>query len=64
MNMSPSIMHLFTKVKSGSAMVELKKLNLKVGHGIEGDINADPISPRQVLIVRSEDIFDLSIKPG
>ncbi|MEH1970923.1 MGMT family protein [Nostoc sp.] len=45
-------------------MVELKTLNLKVGHGIEGDINADPISPRQVLIVRSEDILDLSIQPG
>ncbi|MGF1939532.1 MAG: MGMT family protein [Nostoc sp. ChiQUE02] len=45
-------------------MVELKTLNLKVGHGIEGDINADSISPRQVLIVRSEDIVDLSIQPG
>ncbi|MEH2247975.1 MGMT family protein [Nostoc sp.] len=45
-------------------MVELKTLNLKLGHGIEGDINADPISPRQVLIVRYEDILDLSINPG
>ncbi len=45
-------------------MVELKTLNLKVGHGIEGDINADPISPRQVLIVSYEDILNLSIKPG
>ncbi|WP_375513862.1 MGMT family protein [uncultured Nostoc sp.] len=62
--MALSIMHLFTKVKPGFAMVELKTLNLKVGHGIEGDINADPISPRQVLIVRYEDILDLSIKPG
>ncbi|MEH2044712.1 MGMT family protein [Nostoc sp.] len=62
--MALSIMHLFRKVKPGSAMVELKTLNLKVNHGIEGDINADPISPRQVLIVRYEDIFDLSIKPG
>ncbi|MBD0386666.1 MAG: MGMT family protein [Nostoc sp. C3-bin3] len=62
--MALSIMHLFTKVKPGSAMVELKTLNLKIGHGIEGDINADPISPRQVLIVRYEDILDLSIKPG
>ncbi|MEH2273030.1 MAG: MGMT family protein [Nostoc sp.] len=62
--MALSIMYLFTKVKSGSAMVELKTLNLKVNHGIEGDINADPISPRQVLIVRYEDIFDLSIQPG
>ncbi|MEH2239878.1 MAG: MGMT family protein [Nostoc sp.] len=62
--MALSIMHLFTKVKPGSAMVELKTLNLKVGHGIKGDINADPISPRQVLIVRYEDILDLSIQPG
>lgn len=62
--MALSITHLFTKAKPGSAMVELKTLNLKVGHGIEGDINADPISPRQVLIVKYEDILDLSIKPG
>lgn len=64
MNMVLSIMHLFSKVKPGSGMVELKTLNLKVRHGIEGDINADPISPRQVLIVRYEDILDFSIKPG
>ncbi|MBG1260896.1 hypothetical protein F8S20_18035 [Nostoc sp. BAE] len=62
--MALSITHLFTKVKPGSAMVELKTLNLEVGYGLEGDINADPISPRQVLIVRYEDISDLSIKPG
>ncbi|MCC5657164.1 MGMT family protein [Nostoc sp. XA010] len=62
--MALSITHLFAKAKPGSAMVELKTLNLKVGHGIEGDINADPISPRQVLIVKYEDILDLSIKPG
>ncbi|MEH2436737.1 MAG: MGMT family protein [Nostoc sp.] len=62
--MALSITHLFTKAKPGSAMVELKTLNLKVGHGIEGDINADPISPRQVLIVSYEDILNLSIKPG
>ncbi|MBE9105382.1 hypothetical protein IQ229_10635, partial [Nostoc cf. edaphicum LEGE 07299] len=62
--MTFSIMHLFSKVKPSSEMVELKTLNLKVSHGIEGDINADPISPRQILIVRYEDILDLSIKPG
>lgn len=64
MNMALSMTHLFTKVKPGSAMVELKTLNLKLGHGIEEDINANPISPRQVLIVRYEDILDLSIQPG
>lgn len=57
-------MHLFTKVKPGAAMVEVKTLTLKVDHGIKGDINADPISPRQVLILRYEDILDLLIKPG
>ncbi|MFN6485417.1 MULTISPECIES: MGMT family protein [unclassified Nostoc] len=62
--MTFSIKHLFIKVKQGSAMVEMKTLNLKVGYGIEGDINADPISPRQVLIIRYEDILDLSIQPG
>ncbi|MFN6460327.1 MAG: MGMT family protein [Nostoc sp. DedVER02] len=62
--MALSVTHLFTKVKPRSAMVELKTLNLKVGYGIEEDINADLISPRQVLIVRYEDILDLSIQPG
>ncbi|MEH2224666.1 MGMT family protein [Nostoc sp.] len=64
MNMALSIMHLFSKVKVGSAMIELNTLNLKINHGIEGDINAEPISPRQVLIVRYEDIANLSIQPG
>jgi alkylated DNA nucleotide flippase Atl1 len=62
--MALSITHLFTKVESRSAMVELKTLNLKAGYGIEEDINVEPISPRQVLIVRYEDILDLSIQPG
>ncbi|MEH2155013.1 MGMT family protein [Nostoc sp.] len=62
--MAPSIIHLFSKVKVGSPMVELNTLNLKLNHGIEGDINAEPISPRQVLIVRYEDIANLSIQPG
>jgi alkylated DNA nucleotide flippase Atl1 len=59
-----SVLHLFTKLKQGDVMVERTTLNLKVGHGIEGDINANPISPRQVLIVRYEDILEFSIKPG
>lgn len=45
-------------------MMEVTKLNLKAGYGIEGDINAKPISPRQILIVRYEDILSLSITPG
>lgn len=58
------ILHLFIKRKHGSAMKKVEELNLKVGHGIEGDINANPISPRQVLVVRYEDSVDFTIPPG
>jgi alkylated DNA nucleotide flippase Atl1 len=37
-------------------MSEMAQLTLKAGQGIEGDIHANPISPRQVLIVRQEDL--------
>lgn len=58
------ISHLFVKEKHGSDMREAEELNLKIGHGIEGDINANPISPRQILVVRYEDIVDFAIHPG
>ncbi|MBD2452019.1 MGMT family protein [Nostoc sp. FACHB-152] len=45
-------------------MKEFEAINLIKGHGIEGDVNANPISPRQVLVVRYEDISDLGIPPG
>ncbi|HIK05285.1 MAG TPA: MGMT family protein [Trichormus sp. M33_DOE_039] len=59
-----SICHLFIKQKHGSSMREVEELNLKLFHGIEGDINANSISPRQVLVVRHEDIVDLEIPVG
>ncbi|MFN6567510.1 MAG: MGMT family protein [Dendronalium sp. ChiSLP03b] len=59
-----SILHLFTKQKHSSPMREVQTLNLKLVHGIKGDINANPISPRQVLVVRHEDIVELAIQPG
>ncbi|BAZ49631.1 hypothetical protein NIES4103_22430 [Nostoc sp. NIES-4103] len=59
-----SILHLFTKQKQGVGMVECERINLKEGFGIEGDINANPLSPRQVLVIRYEDIVELKIKPG
>ncbi|BAY74506.1 hypothetical protein NIES25_09190 [Nostoc linckia NIES-25] len=59
-----SIAYLFKKQNHSSKMREVEELNLKIGHGIEGDINANPISPRQVLVVRYEDIVDLAIPPG
>ncbi|MBE9209439.1 MGMT family protein [Nostoc sp. LEGE 06077] len=45
-------------------MKEVETINLKIDHGLEGDINANPISPRQVLVVRYEDISDLGIPLG
>lgn len=45
-------------------MLELEHLNLVKGIGIEGDINSDRLSPRQVLIVNAEDLSRLSISPG
>lgn len=58
------ILHLFIKPEHKSIMKQVEEFSLKIGHGIEGDINANPISPRQVLVVRYEDISKLEIPPG
>jgi len=55
---------LFAKLKRGQPVIEQPRLILKVGHGIEGDINAHAFSPRQILIVRQEDLSELSINAG
>ena len=58
------VQHLFIKRERGTSMSETQCLGLSRGYGIEGDVNADAISPRQVLIVSSEDLSQLSIPPG
>ncbi|MBW4565178.1 MAG: MGMT family protein [Mojavia pulchra JT2-VF2] len=58
------IRHLFIKQQHKSTMTSVEKINLKIVHGIEEDINANPISPRQILIVRYEDILEFAIPPG
>ncbi|WP_341531341.1 MGMT family protein (plasmid) [Nostoc sp. UHCC 0302] len=45
-------------------MKKVEEINLERGHGIEGDINANSSSPRQVLVVRYENIVNLAIPPG
>ncbi len=45
-------------------MSEMAQLMLKSGQGIEGDIHANPISPRQVLIMRQEDLNKGSLGYG
>jgi len=59
-----SVFNLFVKQQHRAAMKGVEKINLEIGHGIERDINANPISPRQVLVVRYEDISELGILPG
>ncbi len=58
------VQRLFIKRERRTSMSETKSLYIFRGYGIEGDINADVISPRQVLIVSSEDLSQLSIPPG
>jgi alkylated DNA nucleotide flippase Atl1 len=41
-----------------------EQLHLLRGQGIEGDLHRQPASPRQVLVVRNEDIAEFDIAPG
>lgn len=45
-------------------MTSCSPLEVKVGHGICGDINAQAMSPRQILLVRQEDLEVFDIAPG
>ena len=58
------VQHLWIKPESGGAMVPCGAIALKANYGIDGDINAHPISPRQVLVVRAEDLQAFAIPPG
>ena len=55
---------LFCRMAKNSPPIEMAQLRLKAGRGIEGDIHANPISPRQVLIVRQEDLSKGSMGCG
>ncbi len=59
-----TIANLFVKLQSKSRSTATEVLNLKAGDGIERDIHADPLSPRQILVVRLEDLADWAIAPG
>ena len=45
-------------------MAPCSPLEVKVGHGVCGDINAHAMSPRQILVVRQEDLEVFDIAPG
>lgn len=59
-----TIANLFVKLESKSPSTATAVLNLKASDGIERDIHANPLSPRQILVVRQEDLADLAIEPG
>jgi alkylated DNA nucleotide flippase Atl1 len=58
------VTHLFMKAHHGVPMVASPKLVVKTGHGIEEDVNAHAMSPRQILFVRQEDLDEFNITPG
>jgi len=61
-----SILKVFIKPSGGAPMVEpaTGQIGLLEGYGIEGDKNAHPFSPRQVLLTRQEDSDEFNIHPG
>jgi alkylated DNA nucleotide flippase Atl1 len=61
-----SIVGLFVKPANSSPMTmpDDECLDLRAGHGMIGDINAHCLSPRQVLVTRSEDLRHFGIEPG
>ncbi len=56
--------HLFIKQERKQPLLPRNKVNLLERYGIEGNINSDRSSPRQVLIVNAKDSNSLSIAPG
>ena len=60
------VRRVFVKPASGAPMIEPinQTINIKAGYGIAGDKNAHPFSPRQILIVRQEDLESFRIPPG
>ena len=58
------VQHLFIKQERKKPLLASARLKLLQGYGIEGNINSDRHSPRQVLVVAREDLNQLSIAPG
>lgn len=58
------VKNLFVKPGHRVAMVATENLQLRKGFGIEGDINSDCMSPRQILVTRVRDLEQLSIAPA
>ena len=64
MHLGGKIEHTLMKRKRRQPMVPQTSLHLIAKHGIEGDINANPASPRQVLLIAGETLDKFRLHPG
>lgn len=62
--MGGKVGHLFIKPAAGEPMQPVETMRLIANRGIQGDIQANPSSPRQLLIVRQEDLDAFALTPG
>jgi len=62
---SPSVSMLFVKPDRAAAMADRAAtgIQLRRRHGVQGDVHADPLGPRQILLVAGEVLDDLRL-PG
>ena len=61
---SGSVKHLFVKQRHKASMSASSKIDLCQEYGVQGDVNANRHSPRQVLIVDEQNLREFSIAPG
>lgn len=61
-----TIQALFLKPAKGHALVDVSTLGMTMqqGYGIVGDCQGHPLSPRQVLVLRCEDLEAFMLHPG
>ncbi|MFC0135309.1 hypothetical protein CR105_14145 [Massilia eurypsychrophila] len=55
---------LFIKTRRGEAMVECGALVCEAGLGIDGDVHANRLSPRQILVTLQSELDVLALPPG
>lgn len=60
----PHVSQLYLKAESGAPRLPADQLRLIRGYGIEGDIHAHAMNPRQLLVTRSEDLESFGLLAG
>jgi alkylated DNA nucleotide flippase Atl1 len=62
--MPAKVEQLFVKARHGQAMAEAEAVTLVAALGIDGDVNAHRLSPRQVLVMLASELDALRLPPG